>query len=396
MKIPARWLAIGLFVFSSALNYLARNLLPALAEPIRGEFNWSYTEYALLGSYFAFVYALSAPLMGLLIDRIGLTRGVTLAVGGWSLATIGTGISSGVTALISSRLALGVTQAGGIPASGKAMATYLEPSERALGNSLSQAGISIGSIAAPLLAAAIAPDHGWRAAFWVAGLLGFVWIPLWWLTARTAPVQPVSASETRTELGAMLRSVTYWGLVIATMLGMTVYSLWANFTTIYFVRTFGLESAVANRAYSWIPPLIGGFGGITGGLLSLRLIRNGGKPASTRRLVTLAGAILVAFTTALAPLASTPLLAALLIGISNFSAALLSVNLYALPIDIFGRERAAFNIASLTCAFGLMYFFFSIWIGRMLDTQQGFQPICWAAAIMPLIGVGVLYLTKER
>lgn len=392
MRVPARWLAIGLFVFSSALNYLDRQLLAALAEPIIAEFKWSYADYGRIGAYFSLIYAFSAPLMGLLIDRIGLNRGVTVAVGGWSLATIGTGVSSGINALIGSRLALGLMQAGGIPASGKAMATYLEPGERALGNSLSQAGISIGLIAAPLLAGAV---ESWRTAFWIGGMLGFAWIPLWWLAARTAPVQPVTASEKRTGLGVMLRNKTYWGLVAATMLGMTVYSLWTNFTTIYFVRNLHLDSAHANRVFSWIPPLIGGFGGITGGLLSLRLIRNGGDPASTRRVVTLGGAVLVALTTALAPLTTVPLIAAVLIGISYFSSTLLSVNLYALPLDIFGRERAAFNAASLTCAFGLMQVFFLPWAGRMIDTQ-GFQPVCWAAAIMPLVGVGVLYLTKER
>ncbi len=395
MKIPARWLAISLFVFSSALNYLDRQLLAALESPIRAEFNWSYSDYGMLVGYFSIVYAFAAPLMGLLIDRIGLNAGVTVAVGGWSIATIGTGLSTGVNELTASRLALGLAQGGGIPASGKAMSTYLEPSERALGNAFSQIGISIGLVAAPLLAGWISPAYGWRAAFVVGGALGVVWIPLWWLMARRAPVQPVAAGAIRTTPAEMMRLRTYWGLVAATMLAMTVYSLWTNFTTAYFVKARGLDPALVNRTLAWIPPLIGGFGGIAGGTLSMRLIRSGANASSARRRVALIGAVLVAMTTALVPLTTSDALAVVCIAVSYFCSSGLSVNLYALPIDIFGRERAAFGVASLTCAYGVMQVFFSPWVGRVID-QSGFAPACWAAAIMPLIGVGVLYATKER
>lgn len=64
-------MAIGIFVLSSSLNYLDRQLLAALAPAIRGEFGWSYEDYGRVVSYFSIVYAISAPLMGLMIDRIG-------------------------------------------------------------------------------------------------------------------------------------------------------------------------------------------------------------------------------------------------------------------------------------------------------------------------------------
>ncbi|MBM3755977.1 MAG: MFS transporter [Acidobacteria bacterium] len=395
MKIPARWLAIGLFVFSSALNYLDRQLLAALEGPIRAEFNWSYADYGLVVGYFSIVYALAAPLMGLLIDRIGLNAGVTVAVGGWSLATLWTGFSGGVRELIASRLVLGLAQGGGIPASGKSMSTYLEPSERALGNAMSQIGISVGLIAAPLLAGVVAPAYGWRAPFLIGASLGLVWIPLWWWMARVAPKQPEVAQARRVTLREMLGLRTYWGLVIATMLGMTVYSLWTNFTTAYFVRARGLNAVDVNRTLAWIPPLIGSFGGVIGGAFSMRLIRGGSDAASARRRAALIGAVLVAVTTASIPFAPSAAIAVACIAVSYFCSTALSVNLYALPIDIFGRERAAFGVASLTCAYGLMQVFFSPWVGRVID-QQGFDPACWAAAIMPISGVGVLYLTKER
>ena len=100
MRIPGRWVAIGIFILSSSLNYLDRQLLAALAPVVRGEFAWSNEDYGRVVSYFSIVYALAAPLMGLVIDRIGLNSGVTLAVGVWSLATVWTGWARDLWGLI--------------------------------------------------------------------------------------------------------------------------------------------------------------------------------------------------------------------------------------------------------------------------------------------------------
>ncbi|MEO6758158.1 MAG: MFS transporter, partial [Saprospiraceae bacterium] len=189
MRVPGRWIAVGVFVLSSSLNYLDRQLFSALAPVIRGEFGWSYEDYGRVVSYFSLVYAVAAPLMGLVIDRIGLNAGVTLAVGVWSAATVWTGWAKELGGLIASRFLLGAAQGGGVPAAGKAMSTYLEPRERALGQGLSQVGLSVGMIAAPLLAGFMEPRFGWRSAFLVGGSLGLIWVPLWLVVARRAPRQ---------------------------------------------------------------------------------------------------------------------------------------------------------------------------------------------------------------
>ena len=80
MRIPGRWIAVGIFVLSSSLNYLDRQLFSALAPVIRGAFAWSNEDYGRVVSYFSLVYAIAAPLMGWAIDRIGLNAGVSLAV----------------------------------------------------------------------------------------------------------------------------------------------------------------------------------------------------------------------------------------------------------------------------------------------------------------------------
>jgi hypothetical protein len=88
-------------------------------------------------------------------------------------------------------------------------------------------------------------------------------------------------------------------------------------------------------------------------------------------------------------------MAAVCIAVSYSGTTMMSVNLYALPLDLFGVERAAFAGASLTGAYGLMQTVISPAIGYVVD-RQGFAPVCMAMALLPLAGIGVLYLTRER
>jgi len=392
MKLAPRWIAIGIFILSSSLNYLDRQLLAALAPLVRAEFAWNNEDYGRVVSYFSLVYAVAAPLMGLIIDKIGLNAGVSLAVGVWSAATVWTGAARDLAGLIASRFLLGAAQGGGIPAAGKAMSTYLEPRERALGQAMSQVGLSIGMIAAPLLAGFMEPRYGWRSAFLVGGGLGLLWLPLWFWIARKVPGQPADPARRKFAVAEMLRSKSYWGLVVATMGVMTTYSLWSNWTTPYLVTAWGLQAAEVNRTLAWIPPLIGALGGLFGGAVSLKLP---GSVTAARRKAILIGAVVVALSTALVPVSPSPLLAALCIAVSYSATTMMSVNLYALPIDLFGAERAAFGAASLTGAYGLMQTLISPAIGHTVD-RHGFSPVCFAIALLPLAGVGLVYLTRER
>src|SRR5579872_6802683 len=86
MASRLRWLVLSIFVLSTALNYLDRLLLAALAPTLKSEFHLSNTQYGGVISVFSIVYALAAPVAGWFIDRVGLNAGITVSmavVGGW-------------------------------------------------------------------------------------------------------------------------------------------------------------------------------------------------------------------------------------------------------------------------------------------------------------------------
>ena len=388
---PMRWLAISVFVLSYGLNYLDRQLLAAVAPAIKGEFQLSNEQYGFILSVFSIVYAFSSPVMGLLIDRVGLNLGASLAVGLWSMAGMATGLASSFRGLLWCRCALGGAEAAGIPCIGKANALYLPASELALGTSLNQVGIALGSAGAPLMVAMLMPLWGWRSAFIACGALGLLWIPLWLVVSRTVPpvrsLKPVPPAP----VAGLLRDRRLWGLVVASMLYMTLYTLWTNWTTLYFVTARGMTVGDANRSFAWIPPVFGTLGGFGGGWLAYRWIRSGVAIQQSRMRVCWMGACL-ALSTAAIPWMPTPALAAAAISLSFFACVSILVNVYSMPTDLFGVERAAFGGAVLTFAYGTMQAIVSPMIGRMVD-QLGFSAVCVTFAVLPLVGVTVLRFT---
>ncbi len=388
-----RWVVLGVFVLSSGLNYLDRQLLPALAPGLRDRLGLSNADYGLILAAFSITYAVSAPLAGWFIDRVGLNLGTSLAVGLWSLAGAATGFTRGLGGLLACRALLGLAQAGGVPAAGKAIAKYLRPEERALGNAVSQLGLGLGAMAAPPLAIWLAGRGGWPSAFIATGAGGLLWIPLWYWMARRVPAKDTVRLESAPGAGGLLKDRRLWTFVLANVLSMTVYTLWSNWTTVYLVEVHRMKLA-DTASYAAIPPVFFNLGGLAGGWLSLKWMRAGvaALPARLRACFVSALAMLA---TAAVPLLPGARLATAGICFSAFWAAAMSVNLYTMPLDVWGASHAAFAVSMLTAAYGFMQAFFSPAAGALID-RFGFPPVCAAVAVLPLLACLVLRTTERR
>jgi ACS family hexuronate transporter-like MFS transporter len=378
-------------VLATSLGFLDRQVLAALAPVLKLEFHLTNEGYGWVLAAFSLAYALAALPMGLLLDRLGLNRGASLMVGLWSAAGVATGFVGGLGSLAACRAALGVAEAGGIPASGKAFASYLEPRERAMGTAVNQLGISLGMAAAPLVAGTLAVRFGWRAAFVATGVLGFLWIPLWLATTRGIPprvTSPVAPAPVRD----LVRDRRLWGLAAANVLLMTVYSLWMNWTTVYLVTAHGIGQVEANQRLAWIPPVFASLGGLFGGWLSMHWARAGLEVQAARMRTSLVSALFL-LATAAVPWMPGAGWATAVISLSFFCTVAMSANLYAMPLDMFGAARAGFAVSVLTFAYGLMQTVVSPLVGGLID-RFGFEPVCVGVAVLPLAAVGVLQLTR--
>lgn len=392
MASRLRWLAIAVFALANALNFMDRQILAALAPQLMSEFHISAAGYGDVILAFSLTYALAAPLAGLLIDRLGLPFGASIAVGIWSFAGMATGWTSSLFGLKITRGLLGLGESGGVPATGKASALYLPPKERAMGAAVFQVGLTLGAIAAPLLAETIARLYGWRMAFMLLGAFGFLWIPLWLLISKRVPKQPEPARQAPAR--AILQDRRYWALLAANVLLMSVYSLWVNWTTVFLVRAHHLPQHQANFQLAWIPPLFATAGGLFGGWLTMRWAGDKQDVTPARLRVILFGSLLLLLG-ALVPFMPTPGLATAFICLSFFACVASSVNIYALPLDLFGSGHAAFAVAGLTSVYGLLQGVFSSGVGRVVD-HYGFTPVCIGVALLPITSWLVLHLTLRK
>lgn len=387
---PLRWVAFSVFVLSSTLNYLDRFLLNQLAPLILAEMHFSKTTFGWMLSVASIAYAGSSLLAGWLLDRLGVNRAISLAVGWWSLAGIGTGLVRSLPGLFVCRAALAVGESAGVPSVGKVNGMYLRPREYAMGTAANQVGLSLGLALAPVWTA-IALAHSWRLPFIITGVISLLWIPVWLEVNRRIPPQTSQGREQadrqQRSSFALLRDKSLLLLVVANVLWMGGYSFWSNWTTFYLMGVYRLELQTANN-YSWIPPLFSNFGGFFGGWLSMRWIQRKLAPVPARKRAVWVGA-LGALTTVLLPVTSDVRVATAMISVSFFFLLAGSVNIYALPIDLFGAGRAGLAISALTCAFGILQTVISPAIGYLADRRLYNQAV-WMVTIPLLLSALIL------
>ncbi|MFL6417456.1 MAG: MFS transporter [Bryobacteraceae bacterium] len=379
---PLRWIAFGVFVLSSTLNYVDRFLLNQLGPLIISELGMNKITFGWVLSAASIVYAAASLLAGWMLDGLGVNRAISIAVGWWSIAGIGTGLVRSIPGLFLCRSALAAGESAGVPSVGKVNGLYLKPSEHALGAAVNQIGLSIGLALAPIWTA-MAMTYSWRRPFVVTGFLSLFWIPVWLIVNRFIPPRSDNVATVRGQRSSfrLLRDPALLRLVLANVLWMGGYSLWSNWMTFYLMGVYGVDLRTANN-YSWIPPLVSNFGGFFGGWLSLYWIGKTVAPVSARRRAVWVSA-LASLVALLLPFAPNIRWATVLISANFFFLLSGSVNIYALPIDLFGAAQAGFAIAALTCAYGILQTVISPLIGYFAERHL-YNGAVWMTAA-PLV-----------
>src|SRR6266581_1631576 len=115
MKKSASY-ALAILFAINAMNFFDRQIIGAVAEPIRREWGLSDTELGVLATVFTLLYAVVGIPLGRLADRS--PRKMILAGGVfvWSLMTGLSGIARSFGQLVIARLGVGVGEATCSPA----------------------------------------------------------------------------------------------------------------------------------------------------------------------------------------------------------------------------------------------------------------------------------------
>ena len=211
-----RWTICSLLFFATTVNYLDRQVLSLLKPTLEEQFGWSNSDYANIASVFQFTYAISMLFAGRIIDKLGTKWGYAWALIIWSVGAaihgfaipIGESISTclgwaGIVAVpvsiagfMFSRMILGFGESGNFPAAIKATAEYFPKKERSLATGIFNSGANVGAILAPLTVPWIATKWGWEYAFFIIGVVGFLWLIFWFMFYEKPETQKrLSAAE---------------------------------------------------------------------------------------------------------------------------------------------------------------------------------------------------------
>ena len=183
-KVYLRYVMVTLLVICT-LNFLDRQIMNILAEPIKHEFRLSDRQLGMLtGFYFALFYSVLSIPLARMADRGNRSWLIAGSLAIWSLFTAACGVSKTYLQLAVFRLFVGVGEAGGSPTAQSLITDYHPRHERASAIAFYTVGIPIGSLLGLVLGGLVLDRFGWRTAFLLAGLPGLVIAVLVLLTIR--------------------------------------------------------------------------------------------------------------------------------------------------------------------------------------------------------------------
>src|SRR5258708_172900 len=164
-----RWAVVGMLWFVCFFNYADRQAIFCAFPVIKTEMHLSGTELGIIGSAFMWVYALGAPLAGLVADRFSRK---SLILGGllfWSAITLCTAFCTQYWQLVLVRALEGLGESFYFPPSISLIADYHGGGTRSRAMSLHQSSVYAGTIAGGSLAGYLGQYHGWRSSFYLFG-----------------------------------------------------------------------------------------------------------------------------------------------------------------------------------------------------------------------------------
>ena len=180
-----RYYVLALLTLGYVFNFVDRQVMTILIEPIKAEFGATDTQMGVLsGLAFALFYATLGLPVARLADRWSRTKVLSISMTTWSAVTALCATATGFWHLALLRVGVGIGEAGGTPPSQSLLADYFAPERRAFAQGILATAPNIGILVGLFGGALIAEAFGWRTVFLVFGIPGVVLALLIYLTVR--------------------------------------------------------------------------------------------------------------------------------------------------------------------------------------------------------------------
>ena len=392
-----RWWVCALLFLATAISYVDRQAISIVAPVVMKEFSFDNRTLANILSAFVFAYTFGQLGMGRFFDWVGSRCGFAISIGLWSLANALCALVTQSWGFQVLRFLLGIGESGNFPGGIKVISEWFSAKERPFAGGLFTSGASIGAIVAGPLIGSVTGYWGWRAAFLLTGVLGFVWLMLWLVMYRwPAPYQAVSGEAFDAANGAKLhfrwldffRFRQVWALFSARFLEEGVIWVCVFWLPKYFVDVQHLS--VLQAGWLLAEPFVTlDVGYIAGGWISTRLIRRGWNITTAKYIVIAFGAVLMTGATIAGFSRDTATFTAC-ISLATLGHGAWFSNVLSMPADLTSSDRVASLYGICALGGGLGGIVLTEATGAVADRFHSFAPIFVVVGMLPLIGTAVL------
>lgn len=275
-----RGLFLSVLFMVGTSNYVDRNIIGVLLEPIKQEFHVSDTMLGLLsGISFALFYATLGIPVARWADRGDRRFIITLSLTVWSLMTALCGMAQNFWQLALARVGVGMGEAGAIPPAQSLIADYYPPHGRAKAIGVYMMCAKAGYVLGLVAGGWIAQNYGWRAAFIIVGLPGLLIALLtrFLLKEPRHRAQFAIQAQAQEPVAATFRVLFGKPSYRAVIGAMVLYFLMAYgalvFTTSFMIRAHGLSVAEAGALFGAVSAIGAIIGSLGGGIITDHLAK---------------------------------------------------------------------------------------------------------------------------
>jgi sugar phosphate permease len=394
-----RHMVLLLAVILYMITYIDRTFLSTAIPAAQKEFLFTDTVMGDILFAHQLAYGLFQIPSGWLADRFGPRAVLASLVLWWCGFMVLTSFAGSVWALQLGLFMFGAGEAGAFPVANRALSRWLLPSERAFAQGATHAGSRFGGFITPFFVVFIIADHGWRAPFWMLGLIGLIWVAVWVWYYRDSPSEHRGVNRAELErIQAAIGNapsrmkVIPWGKILSSRNMWTLALMYACYSIIliifltwfpkYLISARGVDLKTAGSLTS-IVLAAGMVGDLLGGVISDYLVHRTGRVTFSRRVVAITGFIITAVFIPISVLSADLTVSIVCFGIAVFGLELTVSNSWAVTLDI-GGPFAGSCSAVMNSVGNLCSALFTSRVGAF-ETTYGWDSVFFTIAALGIV-----------
>ncbi len=292
---------IFLFLLSM-ITYIDRVCISVAGSHLQEDLGMTPEQLGDVLSAFALAYMIFEIPSGAWGDKAGPRKLLTRIVVWWSVFTSLTGAAVSYVWLLIVRFLFGAGEAGAYPNASGAISRWFPAEERGRAQGIVWMASRVGGALTPFLVVPIQAKFGWRASFYVFGILGIIWAVAWYIWFRDHPSEKPGVTEAELEeIGAgkeppkhislpwaqVFKSANFWTILLMYHFYCYGAFFFLSWYFPYLVNGRGFTDDELLR-YSWMPFVLGAIANMAGGYVSDHLVQKIGLRWG-RRVVALIG-----------------------------------------------------------------------------------------------------------